>query len=80
MVSQILPFKSFNYLSTAANDPNVMEPARVTISRNFSSTGGGKSLLHQTFDTKIVGRDAGAPLRSAINMTNQYESVPAGLL
>ena len=60
---------------------NMMESGRVTISRNFSASGGGKSLLHQTFDTKTLGRNSGAPVRSAynINATN-LESFPSGML
>lgn len=88
MVSSILPFKSFNYnapiqhhqAQLGDHSGNLVAPGRITISRNFSTSGDGKSLLHQTFDTKIVGRHSGAPLRTAINIGNHLESFPTGLL
>lgn len=89
MVSSILPFKSFYYdapmhhhQTQLSEHPSVsnMDPRRITISRNFSTSGDGKSLLHQTFDKKILERNAAAPLRTAVNMRNNFESLPAGLL
>ena len=53
---------------------------RFTVSRNFSASGGGKSLLHQNFDTKMMGRNVNAPLRSAYNVRNNFEAFPSGLL
>lgn len=88
MVSSLLPFKGFNYSAPLQHHQNqlgdisghLVNPNRITISRNFSTSGDGKSLLHQTFDTKIIGRHSGAPLRTAINIGNAMETFPSGLL
>lgn len=87
MVSNFLPFKSANSsLNRHSNmnefsSTNMIESGRVTISRNFSASGGGKSLLHQTFDTKTLGRNSGAPVRSAFNINAiNLESFPSGIL
>ena len=89
MVSSIFPFKAFNYdapihqhhqAQFGDHTGSMLMPKRITISRNFAPSGDGKSLLHQTFDTKILERNARAPLRTAMNFGNQYESFPASLL
>lgn len=95
IVTSMLPFKSFNYDTSNSqqngnyyqtnhqnmqSQSSTIDPKRITISRNFSTSGDGKSLLHQTFDTKILERNAGAPLRSAVNIRNHFESFPTGLL
>ncbi|RNA12176.1 voltage-dependent calcium channel type D subunit alpha-1-like, partial [Brachionus plicatilis] len=87
MVSSLLPFKGFNYNAPLQHHQsqlgdisgNLVNPNRITISRNFSTSGDGKSLLHQTFDTKIIGRHSSAPLRTALNIGNNLEAFPAGL-
>jgi hypothetical protein len=85
MVSSIMPLLPFGYYNqnpsqTQLNEHQMIEPRRITVSRNFTTSGDGKSLLHQTFDTKIVGRNSNAPLRTAINLKDQFEAFPAGLL
>ncbi len=90
MVSSLIPFKnahyrppfpqSFRQQQAQLNEFSPMDAGRFTISRNFSSTGAGKSLLHQTFDTKMLARNSGAPLRSSYNLTNNGETFPSGLL
>lgn len=88
MVSSLLPFKTgHSTLShpqqTRLNElpPNsMMESGRVTISRNFSASGSGKSLLLQTFDTKTPIRNAAAPLRSAFNPNKNVDVLPSGIL
>jgi hypothetical protein len=54
--------------------------SRIMVSRNFSATGDGKSLLHQTFDTKMPERNSSAPLRTNINTAMYTDSIPRGLL
>jgi hypothetical protein len=83
MVSSImplLPFGYYNHSQSQLNEHQMMEARRITVSRNFTTSGDGKSLLHQTFDTKIVNRNSNAPLRTAINLKDQYEAFPTGLL
>lgn len=84
MVSSFLPFKtsSFNHhnQSNELSPTNMMESGRVTISRNFSASGGGKSLLLQTFDTKNPIRNSAAPVRSAFNMNSNFGVLPSGIL
>jgi hypothetical protein len=95
MVSSLIPFKNAHYRppftqsfrqtphlnhQSQFNEFSPMNPSRFTISRNFSSTGAGKSLLHQTFDTKMMERNSGAPLRSSYNLNNNIEPIPSGLL
>ena len=72
MVQSILPFKAF----TESYDP---QQPHVSISRNFSTSGDGKSLLHQSLDRKIIERNSGAPIRSTINLSNNGENLPACL-
>ena len=73
MVQSILPFKAFG-----ETNQNTYDPQQVSISRNFSTSGDGKSLLHQSFDSKILERNSGAPLRSTINSAN-VENLPSSL-
>jgi hypothetical protein len=84
MVSSLLPFKTSNYYnhhqSHELSPANMMESGRVTISRNFSASGGGKSLLLQTFDSKNPIRNAAAPVRSAFNMNKNFDVLPSGIL
>ena len=53
---------------------------RITITRNFSTSCQGQSLLHQTFNTKISNRHCGAPLRSTVNSSSIFESFPGRIL
>ena len=93
MVSNLLPFKNAHYRPPITsnyhqrnqqaqfNEFSSMDTGRFIVSRNFSASGGGKSLLHQTFDTKMMGRNSNAPLRSAYNIRNNItETFPSGLL
>ena len=64
----------------AAAAAGMLNPRQVSISRNFSPSGDGKSLLHQTFDRKIMGRNSAAPLRTSVNMRTNLDSMPTGLL
>ena len=90
MVTSILPFRSFQYGAPTHHyhqphmaietQTNIIEPHHMTISRNFSPSGDGKSLLHQTFDRKILERNVGAPLRTSVNVRNQFEIIPRGIL
>jgi hypothetical protein len=92
MVTSIFPFnRAFNFDAPVIQQHhaaqygdhtgNILVPKRITISRNFAPSGDGKSLLHQTFDRKILERNAAAPLRTAVNFgNNNYESFPASLL
>jgi hypothetical protein len=67
----------FFNMSTIQEQPN---DKKVTISRNFSSTGDGKTLLNQTFNSKDPERNSAAPLRTSVNPINNVHSFPAGLL
>ena len=83
IVSSILPFKGLGH--PMRNDHSMavdglMTGGRITVSRNFTTSGDGKSLLHQTLDTKVVGRDSGAPLRTTLNAHADTETLPDGLL
>lgn len=72
VVQSILP-KSFG-------DPINYEAQQVSISRNFSTTGEGKSLLHQSLDRKIIERNSGAPLRTTISsLAVNSENFPSSL-
>jgi voltage-dependent calcium channel L type alpha-1D len=72
VVQSILP-KSFG-------DPINYESQQVSISRNFSTTGEGKSLLHQSLDRKIIERNSGAPLRTTISsLAVNSENFPSSL-
>jgi hypothetical protein len=68
-----------NQTATNANELSMESGGRVTISRNFSATGAGKTLLHQNFDTKVVGRNSAAPLRGAYNVNKNSDSLPKSL-
>jgi len=72
MVQSILPFKTFG-------DSYDHQQSHVSISRNFSTSGDGKSLLHQSLDRKILERNSGAPIRSTINTSNHAENIPNSL-
>ena len=84
----MFPFRAFNFDAPVQqhhqaqfgdHTGNFLTPKKIMISRNFAPSGDGKALLHQTFDTKIMERNAGAPLRTAMNMGN-LESFPSSLL
>jgi hypothetical protein len=72
--SIMLPFKAFGDSTS-----NSYDPQQISISRNFTTSGDGKSLLHQSLDRKIVERHAGAPLRSTINSLNNFDNLPSSL-
>jgi hypothetical protein len=83
MVSNMFPFRPFSYDAPVQQHHRaqfgdltgqMLSPKKIMISRNFAPSGDGKSLLHQTFDTKIMMRNAGAPLRTAMNMGTHQET------
>ncbi len=59
--------------------PDQTQMGKITISRNFSAGGDGQSLLNQNLDRKVNDRNAGAPIRSSVNMGTITENLPASL-
>ena len=69
MISTVLPLKAFHHPDHLSQENSSIrsEPSggRITVSRNFTSCGAGKTLLQQQFDTPVtMNRDSGAPLRT----------------
>jgi len=90
MVSSLLPIKGFMSRSSDNNTPMMShnqvqvipdqtQMGKITISRNFSAGGDGQSLLNQNLDRKVNDRNAGAPIRSSVNMGTITENLPASL-